>query len=253
MRTLLFGDRSFDAELVIFDKDGTLTDFRKTWLPLLEKRIDLAAKQIDRDVDRQTLRALIHRTFGIDGERIDPYGPFPYTPPWEDEIIFATALYSIGVPWQKGKLIARYSLERAEEELDRKTCTELFPGVADTLRRLKSEGLLLSVATADLTDIARNALIYADVYDLFDYIIGADMVEKDKPDPEMIFKTLEELQVKPEREVLVGDSITDMEMGRRAGLGLVVGVTEAGVATARDLARDADLVIPAVREMEVTG
>jgi hypothetical protein len=42
-----------------------------------------------------------------------------------------------------------------------------------------------------------------------------------------------------------------MEMGRRAGLGLVVGVTEGGIASERDLARDGDLVITSVRDIRV--
>jgi hypothetical protein len=42
-----------------------------------------------------------------------------------------------------------------------------------------------------------------------------------------------------------------MEMGRRAGLGLVVGVTEGGIAGHGDLARDAHLVIPSVRDIRV--
>ena len=41
MKTVIFGDRPFETELIIFDKDGTLTDFRKTWFPILEKRLDI--------------------------------------------------------------------------------------------------------------------------------------------------------------------------------------------------------------------
>ncbi|MFW6180101.1 MAG: HAD family hydrolase [Spirochaetota bacterium] len=251
MPTVVFGERPFDAELVIFDKDGTLTDFKKTWIPLLEKRIDIVREKLGLDVPRRELRDLIFKTFGVGDDWIDPYGPFPYTPPHEDEIVFATALYSLGVPWEKGKTVARHSIERAEEELDRRETTVLFEGVPEVLDSLKRAGLLLALATADLTGIAQTILSFTGIHGLFDYVVGADMVARHKPDPEMLHKILEALKVGPESSVLVGDSITDMEMGRRAGLGLVVGVTEGGIAAEQDLARDADLVIPSVRDIRV--
>lgn len=250
-RTVYFGDRAFDARLIIFDKDGTLTDFRKTWIPLLEKRIDIVIDRLDIKVSRTELKDLIFQTFGIKDDWIDPYGPFPYSPPSEDEIVFATALYSLGVPWQKGKNVARYSTERAEKELDRRETTVLFDGVVDVLKRLKAKGFLLALATADLTAIAENILEFTDLRKYFDFVIGTDMVERTKPDPEMAHKTLAALRVDPAHTALVGDAITDMEMGRRAGLGLVVGVTEGGIAGHGDLARDAHLVIPSVRDIRV--
>ena len=72
--------------------------------------------------------------------------------------------------------------------------------------------------------IACDILKSQNIYNLFDYIVGADQVENDKPDPEMIFKTAEALDVDLKKIVMVGDSIVDMEMGRRASVGLVVGV-----------------------------
>ena len=52
-----------------------------------------------------------------------------------------------------------------------------------------------------------------------------------------------------EKTALGGDSIVDMEMGRRANVGLVVGVLEGGVATRRDLEKNADVVIETVRDI----
>ncbi len=251
MKAVVFGNRIFEPELIIFDKDGTLTDFKKTWLPILEKRIEIILKQVKFNHTEKVIRERIYKTFGIKGDRIDPYGPFPYTPPLEDEIIFATVLYELGVPWERGKMIARTSLVQAEEEIDRIRITELYDGVKEVLVSLKKCGILLTLATADLTDIANDTLKRIGIYDLFDYVIGTDMVEKNKPDPEMILKILDSLDVKNENSVLVGDSITDMEMGRRAKIGLVVGVTEGGIASQKDLQKDADVVINSVREIRV--
>ena len=97
----------------------------------------------------------------------------------------------------------------------------------------------------------KDLLKSQNIYDLFDYIVGADQVENDKPDPEMIFKTADELNVDLKNIVMVGDSIVDMEMGRRAVVGLVVGVLEGGVATRKDLEKDADIVINSVRNIKL--
>jgi phosphoglycolate phosphatase-like HAD superfamily hydrolase len=69
----------------------------------------------------------------------------------------------------------------------------------------------------------------------------------------MIEKTLEALGVGRERAAMVGDSVVDMEMGKRAGLGLVVGVLESGIADEKILSKNADVVIGSVRDITVEG
>jgi len=251
MKTVLFGDRPFETELVIFDKDGTLTDFRKTWFAILDKRMEIILREIKLNCTEEEFRKTVYQTYGISGRYIDPYGPFPYTPPWEDEIVFATILYRLGVPWQEGKNIARYSTQKAEEELDRGSCTELIDGVKDVLERLHKSGILISLATADLTDIATDVLKHTGIYDLFNFVIGADKTENNKPHPEMIFKTLEALKIEGQSTAFVGDAITDMQMAKSADLGLVVGVVDGGVARPEDLKKDADVVLNSVHEIRV--
>jgi len=251
MKEVIFGQRPFDTELIIFDKDGTLTDFRKTWFPILEKRLQILTRKLDLRGKEREFRNLTYRRFGIDGDRIDPYGPFPYTPPHEDEVIFATILYELGIPYEKGKTAARASVVEAEDEIDRIGNSVLYEGVREVLQRLHREGVLLTLATADLTEIAANTLKYLGIYGLFDYVVGADMVSHNKPHPEMIERTLEALNVDRKKCCMVGDAIVDTEMGRRADVGLVVGVTESGIADANDLSHHADTVISSVRDIRV--
>jgi phosphoglycolate phosphatase len=251
MKEVIFGRRPFDTELIIFDKDGTLTDFRKTWFPILEKRLQILTRRLELQKREREFRNLTYRRFGIDGERVDPYGPFPYTPPHEDEVIFATILYELGVPYEKGKMAARESVSAAESEIDRIAISMLYEGVHEVLQQLHRGGLLLALATADLTEIAVETLRRLGIYGLFDFVVGADMVSHNKPHPEMIEKTLEALHIDREMTCMVGDSIVDTEMGRRAGVGLVVGVTESGIAASGDLSRHADTVISSVRDIRL--
>jgi len=251
MKTVIFGDRPFETELIIFDKDGTLTDFRKTWLPILEKRLDILIDKLNLENSREAFRKTAYRRFGISGEHIDPYGPFPHTPPHEDEVIFATVLYDFGIPYEQGKMAAQASVVEAEEEIDRIDISVLYDGVEGVLRQLHAGGVLLTLATADLTDIASDTLKHLSIFDLFDYVVGADMVTHNKPHPEMVEKTLEALGINTSKTALVGDSIVDMQLGKTAGIGLTVGVTESGIATRDDLSSQADVVLDSIRDIRM--
>lgn len=251
MSTVKFGERPFETELIIFDKDGTIIDFKKTWVPILEKRLEIILKNIKTDFHEAKIKAYTYQAFGIFNEYIDPYGPFPYSTPWEDEIIFGTVLYHFGVNWQKAKDVARYAIDEAERQLDRSKYAELYNGVREVLETLRRAGVLVALATADLAEIAYETLKNVGIHDLFDYIIGADMVENDKPHPDMIDKIVEALKVNKAKTAMVGDSITDMEMGKRANVGLVVGVLEGGIASKEDLQKIGDVVIDSVRSIKV--
>lgn len=51
---------------------------------------------------------------------------------------------------------------------------------------------------------------------------------------------------------MVGDSVTDMMMGKRAGVGLTIGILEGGV-TPRDMLESwADLVLQSIRELRIS-
>jgi len=251
MKTVQFGERLFECELVIFDKDGTLIDFKKTWIPIFRKRLEIIMEHLPPEMDFAKIESELHRLYGIQDQKVDPYGPLPYSTKWEDEIVFASVLYKYGLPWQKAKETALHAIQKTEEALDRGSITRLYEGVEDLLAGLRRNSVFVGMATADFIEVTVGILKHLQIFDLFDYVIGADMVEHPKPDPEMIHKTVEALDVSLDHTALVGDSVIDMEMGRRAGIGLVAGVLEGGVAKERDLKKDADVVIDSIREIKV--
>jgi phosphoglycolate phosphatase len=103
------------------------------------------------------------------------------------------------------------------EKNRRKMIPTLFPHVKETLNLLKERGYILSVASSRQSISLRGFLHDMSVEDCISYILGADNVEKSKPDPEPVLKTLRELGIPAEESIVVGDMPVDIIMGLRAG------------------------------------
>jgi AHBA synthesis associated protein len=97
--------------------------------------------------------------------------------------------------------------------------TRLFEGARDLLRDIHAAGLLQATVTgkraADCERILRGLDIVLDV----DLYLGGDSVPPDrhKPAPDLVLLAMDRLGVAPEHTVVVGDTRTDMRMGRAAG------------------------------------
>ncbi|MFW6438060.1 MAG: HAD family hydrolase [Armatimonadota bacterium] len=100
-----------------------------------------------------------------------------------------------------------------------------FPGVPRTLERLRECGHRVGIIT-------RNCR--AGVQSVFDrhplhheVLLTRDDVERVKPHPDHLHEALEALEVAPDQALMVGDHITDIEVGHAAG------TWTAGVLTAK--------------------
>jgi phosphoglycolate phosphatase len=92
--------------------------------------------------------------------------------------------------------------------------TVVFPGVADALARL---GGRKSTATTKGTPTTRQVLEQFDLIRHFDHVQGTDGFAA-KPEPDVLLRSLEVLHVQARDCLFVGDSPSDMEAGRRAGM-----------------------------------
>ncbi len=101
----------------------------------------------------------------------------------------------------------------------------LFPGVPDMLRRLADEGYLLGIATGKSRRGLDYALTRSGLESLFHATRTVDEAPS-KPHPGMLLDILDDLGVRPEEAVMIGDTIYDLEMARSArmaGLGVLSG------------------------------
>lgn len=99
-----------------------------------------------------------------------------------------------------------------------------FPHVSDTINELHKRGCTLTIASSRGHDSICGFLRNMGLYGIITYIIGADDLQNAKPHPEAVLKTLAAFRCRPEDAIVVGDTVYDIEMGKRAGT-KTIGVT----------------------------
>ncbi len=223
---------------ILFDKDGTLTDFRRQWLPAYRAALELLTGGEDADVRR------LLKLGGYDpaSEHIDPASPLACGTNLQIVEVWARGL---GMP-VTAELIDRVELVFHE------VATANARPVVDLralFGRLKARGIALGVATMDSTATARANIERFGIADLVDFIIGADAGHEVKPAPGMLLAFCAAMGLTPRATAMVGDSVVDLLMGRAAKAGLVVGVAS-GVTPRATLAPHADIVLDTVAEIE---
>jgi len=93
-----------------------------------------------------------------------------------------------------------------------------YDGALDLLKSLHVNGFTLSIATNATDFFARNMLEGQGMLDYFSYIIGANNVEKSKPNPDMLHHISNLSEIPLAHSLLVGDSIKDEGAAKNANI-----------------------------------
>lgn len=92
-----------------------------------------------------------------------------------------------------------------------------FPGVVETLERLSSQDILMSIASSRSHRTLAKLMDELDLSKYITYLIAADDVVEKKPAAESVLKTLRHFNVEAHETLVVGDTEFDILMGRNAG------------------------------------
>jgi phosphoglycolate phosphatase len=93
--------------------------------------------------------------------------------------------------------------------------TRPFPGVVEVLAELRRRGWLLAVATTKRGGMARELVAALGLDAFLDHVQGSDDLPP-KPAPDVVLAALAALDA--EGAWMVGDTVTDLQAGRAAGL-----------------------------------
>lgn len=99
-----------------------------------------------------------------------------------------------------------------------------YPGTVEMVRAVRAAGFRTGLVTSKNNSGARRGLALVGLEGVLEVIIGADDVQRPKPDPEPVRLALTQLQMPTTGCLFVGDSHHDIHSGRGAGVG-TVGVT----------------------------
>lgn len=96
--------------------------------------------------------------------------------------------------------------------------TRLYPGVEAALDRLARAGYALGVCTNKPEGLAETLLQRLGLRDRFGAMLGADTLPVRKPDPEHLWQAIDRCGGARDRAVLIGDTATDRNAARNAGV-----------------------------------
>ena len=213
-------------EALIFDKDGTLFDFRASWGAWTESLLADLAKGPEESAG---LAAVLG--YGPARHQFAPHSPViaMTTPEIADLLLpHLPGLSRAGLNARMNTLAAAAPMVPAVD----------LPRVLGALR---ASGLILGLATNDTETPARIHLAGAGVLDLFSFVAGCDSGFGGKPAPGQLLAYLHQTGLPPEKVAMVGDSRHDLAAGAAAGMWRVAVLT--GVAEAAELAPHADVVL----------
>jgi len=205
------------APVIVFDLDGTLVDTAPDLVDTLNvifarEGLPLVPYETARSLIGGGARGMIARGIEADGREVRPE---------KLEQMFID-------------FVAHYSAHIADR-------SRPFPGLTHALDMLAADGFRFAVCTNKLERLSRHLLDALDLTHRFAAICGQDTFGVQKPDPDVLRRTVAAAGGALQGTIMVGDSGTDIRTARAAGIPVIAvdfGYTEEPVAKLRP-----DLVI----------
>lgn len=210
------------TKLIIFDFDGTLGDTKENIVKTMQETMRRMGYPIP---DEPTIASTIGLPLETGFEIMAPGIP-------QERCLECAALYRIVFDEYKAQLKP-----------------QAFPGVKETLARIKESGILMAVASSRLS-ISLNAFVNdMGLGEYIDFVLGVDFQRKPKPNPDPVLQCLDHFEVPASEALVVGDMAVDIQMGA-AALCHTCGVTWGNGSREQLAEAGADYIIDSMQELE---
>ncbi len=188
----------FTPKMVLIDVDGTLVDS----VPDLAFCVDEMMKQLDMPVYGE---AVVREWVGNGVIRLTERALCNDLNGYPEQALFDKAMPIFN------ELYAENTSKRSE----------LYDGVTEGMAFLKECGFKIGCVTNKATQFTIPLLKDLGLHDEFETIICGDTLEKKKPDPAPLLHAAQQLGVKPEESLMLGDSQSDVKAARAAGFNII--------------------------------
>lgn len=222
---------------ILFDKDGTLLDFHETWMPSIRALVGFLGDGRPELEDRLLETGGFDKATGrvLSGSILAAGHPGDLAEAWID--LLPEHARDLG---KVTTIIEAFF----EQNVEPKPVCDLS-AFADALL---AQGMVLGIATNDSAAGIETSLKGTGFIEKVAFKAGYDSGHGGKPGPGMGLAFCAATGLDPSEVMMVGDNSHDMEMGRAAGCGMLVGVLT-GNSSRDDLTPMADHVLDTIEEL----
>lgn len=230
MLTVTANNRTHEADLIVFDKDGLMFDSEQFWIEMANARVRSIFKHCSvEDIFAWAKLMNVQIKLGEDGQPevtwVDPVGILAVAPPPEEIIILAAFLVSrLNILWHQGRSLAAEIFEESDKGIDLKRGLKPQPGYIELMKRINDLDLPYGVATSDTLERTRDSMAMYGFWKKVRFVVTPTDVKFAKPYPDMLEYVSQKTGVPLNRIVMIGDSYVDVKMAQAAG-SIGIGVT----------------------------
>ena len=224
-------------KMIIFDKDGTLMEFDRVWYQIGIKIVESFKRNFKPNVTKEQL----FQEIGINEGIIDAKGILASGT--TNDIANVFSKYCDGLDMKKW---TKSEMDRIS--FDFISNMEMIEGTKQILDFLKDLNYKICLVTADDEMSTYKFLEKFELKTYFDLIITSDKSKYQKPNPMILNPIFNKYKISSSEIIMVGDTPTDIILGKNANLGMTIGVLS-GTGKYEHLTF-ADIVLPSIRSIE---
>ncbi len=203
--------QAMKTKCIIFDKDGTLMDYKTFWIPAARSAVEYVLREVGGDM------SLTDKMLDAIGMNDGILGILCYGTYGEMAEMFMGVLEQAGINISLRRLTEltrRAFIYGSERGKIVPACDDL----PQMLAKFKKNGIMLVVATTDGPTITEKCLKQLGIYEYFDRIYTDDGVHPTKPNAYYIYDLRAETGLAPDEMVMVGDTETDTEFAENGSV-----------------------------------
>lgn len=222
---------------ILFDKDGTIVDFDRTWRTIAGQLALEAAGG-----NHSQAGALLELA-GFDPAANRFRADSPLASGTNVDIV--GLWYPQLGPEPRREVVARFDAICVEQGA---VGAVALDGVLPALTSLHATGYRLGIVTNDSTLGAEKTVEAFGIAQIFEAIYGYDAVARPKPAPDAAEAFCDLTGLRPSQIAVVGDNRHDLDLARNVGAGLAIAVLS-GNGTSESLTPHADTVLQSVADL----